>query len=135
MSTARTSRLSISPRCEALAQARGGHGPVFLLCETERLTGHYIGDPQVYRDKDELDELRETRDPITNLRERLGLSEEEWARLDSEAQRGRRRVARVRQSRHRPGPGRRTQVRLRGRAVNDRYCDEARMREAGTRWA
>jgi acetoin:2,6-dichlorophenolindophenol oxidoreductase subunit alpha len=71
---------------DALAHARAGRGPVFLLCETERLTGHYIGDPQVYRDKDELRKLRETRDPIQNLGERLALSEEEWARLDAEAQ-------------------------------------------------
>ena len=39
---------------------------------TERLVGHYIGDPQVYRDKEELHRLQETRDPITLLRERLG---------------------------------------------------------------
>ena len=49
---------------EALEHARSGHGPVFLLCETERLTGHYIGDPQVYRDKQELERLRQTRDPV-----------------------------------------------------------------------
>jgi len=72
---------------EALAHARAGRGPVFLLCETERLTGHYIGDAQVYRDKDELRRLRETRDPIQNLRERLAVDDEEWARLDAEAQR------------------------------------------------
>jgi pyruvate dehydrogenase E1 component alpha subunit len=72
---------------DALAYARAGDGPVFLLCETERLTGHYIGDPQVYRDKDELHRLRETRDPIENLRERLKLNEQEWARLDEAAQR------------------------------------------------
>jgi TPP-dependent pyruvate/acetoin dehydrogenase alpha subunit len=72
---------------EALAQARAGHGPVFLLCETERLTGHYIGDAQLYRDKDHLRELQETRDPIQNLSDRLELSDEEWARLDGEAQR------------------------------------------------
>ena len=72
---------------EALAYARAGRGPVFLLCETERLTGHYIGDPQVYRDKKELRRLRETRDPITNLRERLALADEEWERLDTEAHR------------------------------------------------
>jgi acetoin:2,6-dichlorophenolindophenol oxidoreductase subunit alpha len=71
---------------EALTRARAGKSPVFLLCETERLTGHYIGDPQVYRDKDELRKLQETRDPIENLRARLALSEEEWTRLDSEAQ-------------------------------------------------
>jgi TPP-dependent pyruvate/acetoin dehydrogenase alpha subunit len=71
---------------EALTHARAGEGPVFLLCETERLTGHYIGDPQVYRDKDELRKLQDTRDPIENLRARLALSEEEWTGLDKEAQ-------------------------------------------------
>jgi acetoin:2,6-dichlorophenolindophenol oxidoreductase subunit alpha len=72
---------------DALAYARAGEGPVFLLCETERLTGHYIGDAQVYRDKDELRRLRETRDPIQNLRERIALSDEEWTRLDAKTQR------------------------------------------------
>jgi pyruvate dehydrogenase E1 component alpha subunit len=71
---------------DALDHARSGRGPVFLLCETERLTGHYIGDPQVYRDKEELKRLRQTRDPIRNLRERLNLSETEWDRLDDDAQ-------------------------------------------------
>ena len=72
---------------EALAHARGGEGPVFLLCETERLSGHYIGDAQLYRDKEQLRTLQETRDPIDNLRERLGLDEEEWSRLEDEADR------------------------------------------------
>jgi TPP-dependent pyruvate/acetoin dehydrogenase alpha subunit len=76
-----------SAAVEALTHARAGQGPVFLLCETERLTGHYIGDAQVYRDKEELRKLRETRDPIRNLREQLGLSDEEWARLDADAHR------------------------------------------------
>jgi acetoin:2,6-dichlorophenolindophenol oxidoreductase subunit alpha len=72
---------------EAIEFARSRHGPVFLLCETERLDGHYIGDAQVYRDKDELRRLRATRDPIQNLRERLELTDEEWVELDAEAQR------------------------------------------------
>jgi len=71
---------------DGLAHARSGKGPVFLLCETERLTGHYIGDPQIYRDKEELKRLRQNRDPIKNLREQLELSDEEWDRLDAEAQ-------------------------------------------------
>ena len=71
---------------EALEHARSGKGPVFLLCETERLTGHYIGDAQIYRDKEELKRLRETRDPIANLRERLNLSDADWRRLDDDAQ-------------------------------------------------
>jgi pyruvate dehydrogenase E1 component alpha subunit len=72
---------------DAIAHARAGHGPVLLVCDTERLTGHYIGDAQVYRDKEELKTLRKTRDPIQNLRKRLAVSDEEWSRLDAEAHR------------------------------------------------
>ena len=69
----------------ALDHAREGRGPVFLLLETYRLTGHYIGDAQVYRPKGELEELRETQDPITKLRERIGLTDEEFEDADREA--------------------------------------------------
>jgi len=69
---------------EALEHARSGEGPVFLLANTFRLVGHYVGDPQVYRDKEEVRELRETQDPLTKLRERLDLSNDEWERLDKE---------------------------------------------------
>jgi len=72
---------------KALKHARDGEGPVFLLAETYRLTGHYVGDPQVYRPKEEVRELRQTQDPITKLREKLELSEEEWNELDAEATR------------------------------------------------
>jgi pyruvate dehydrogenase E1 component alpha subunit len=69
---------------ESLDHARDGNGPVFLDVETYRLTGHYIGDPQVYRPKDELKELRETQDPITKLRTRLGLSDGDVDEIDRE---------------------------------------------------
>jgi TPP-dependent pyruvate/acetoin dehydrogenase alpha subunit len=72
---------------KALKHARDGEGPVFLLADTYRLTGHYVGDPQVYRPKEEVRELRQTQDPITKLREKLELSEEEWNELDAEATR------------------------------------------------
>ena len=68
----------------ALEHARGGDGPVFMDVETYRLTGHYVGDPQVYRPRDELRMLRETQDPITKLRERLELSDDEFEELDRE---------------------------------------------------
>jgi acetoin:2,6-dichlorophenolindophenol oxidoreductase subunit alpha len=68
----------------ALDHARAGKGPVFVHCDTYRLTGHYVGDPQVYRPKDELQELRETQDPISRLQEKLGLSDEEVAEVDAE---------------------------------------------------
>ena len=69
---------------EALEYARSGNGPVFLDAETYRLVGHYVGDPQVYRDKDELPNLRETQDPIEKLRAKLKLTDEQFEELDRE---------------------------------------------------
>jgi pyruvate dehydrogenase E1 component alpha subunit len=68
----------------ALDHARSGKGPVFLLAETYRLVGHYVGDPQVYRPKGELQELRETQDPLDRLRTRLELSDDELEALERE---------------------------------------------------
>jgi pyruvate dehydrogenase E1 component alpha subunit len=70
----------------ALEHARSGKGPVFLLCETYRLTGHYVGDPQVYRPKEEVKELRETQDPLDRVRERLELSDEDFEAIESEVE-------------------------------------------------
>ena len=70
---------------KAVKHAREGKGPFFLLCETYRLTGHYVGDPQVYRPKEEVRELRQKQDPLTKLREKLELSDDEWEELDAEA--------------------------------------------------
>jgi acetoin:2,6-dichlorophenolindophenol oxidoreductase subunit alpha len=69
---------------KAVEHARSGRGPVFLVAETYRLVGHYIGDPQVYRSKDELQHLKETQDPIDKLRAELELSDEEFEELDKE---------------------------------------------------
>src|SRR6187549_821924 len=51
----------------AREHALSGKGPVLLHLRTHRLTGHYVGDPQIYRDKDALKEERETKDPIKLL--------------------------------------------------------------------
>jgi TPP-dependent pyruvate/acetoin dehydrogenase alpha subunit len=64
--------------------ALSGKGPVLLHLRTYRLTGHYVGDAQVYRDKDELKKERETKDPIDLLRARLELSDEEFEAIDAE---------------------------------------------------
>jgi pyruvate dehydrogenase E1 component alpha subunit len=72
---------------KALKHARDGKGPVFLVADCVRLSGHYVGDPQVYRPKEEIRELRQTRDPIELLRQRLELSEDEWEEMDREATR------------------------------------------------
>ena len=69
---------------KAREHAVSGQGPVFLNVRTYRLVGHYIGDPQVYREKSETEELRETKDPIELLRARLGIGDEEFESLDTE---------------------------------------------------
>src|SRR5207249_3347355 len=68
---------------EALEHARSGEGPVFLDVETFRMHGHYIGDPQVYRSKEDRAEAAE-RDPIVRLREKLEISDADWEALESE---------------------------------------------------
>src|SRR5213594_340024 len=68
---------------EALERIRSGQGPIFLDVETYRMEGHYIGDAQVYRSKEDRAEAA-AHDPITGLRERLGVSDEEFEALDEE---------------------------------------------------
>jgi pyruvate dehydrogenase E1 component alpha subunit len=71
---------------EALEHARSGNGSVFLDVETYRLHGHYIGDPQVYRSKEDIKEAAEEHDPITLLRERLSLANGDFESMDEEVQ-------------------------------------------------
>jgi acetoin:2,6-dichlorophenolindophenol oxidoreductase subunit alpha len=70
----------------ALEHARSGKGPVFLLAETFRLGGHYVGDPQVYRAKEEIEEVRETKDPLELTRARLDLSDDELEAIEREVE-------------------------------------------------
>ena len=98
-----------------LARSRArlaGKGPVFLHLRTHRLTGHFVGDPQVYRDKEAFKEERETKDPIGLLGARLELGDDEFAALDAEVTAEGRGGRRVREERYRPGSRRRAQVRL-----------------------
>jgi acetoin:2,6-dichlorophenolindophenol oxidoreductase subunit alpha len=69
----------------AREHAVSGTGPVFMNVRTYRFTGHFVGDPQVYRDKSEVRALRETQDPIELLRSRLEIGDEEFERLDADA--------------------------------------------------
>jgi acetoin:2,6-dichlorophenolindophenol oxidoreductase subunit alpha len=69
---------------EALEHARSGEGPVFMDVTTYRMHGHYIGDPQVYRTKEDR-EAAAANDPIVRLRERLGLADEEFESFDAQA--------------------------------------------------
>ncbi len=47
----------------AVARARGGEGPTLLNLLTYRFGGHYVGDAEVYRDRDEV-AARRAGDPI-----------------------------------------------------------------------
>ena len=49
---------------EALEHCRSGQGPVLLECKTYRFGGHFVGDPLVYRSKEEAEDWIQNRDPL-----------------------------------------------------------------------
>ncbi len=55
---------------EAAARARAGGGPTFIEAMTYRLWGHMMGDPEVYRSKDEVAQARLV-EPVVRLGQRL----------------------------------------------------------------
>ena len=55
---------------EAINQARAGQGPILLEARTYRFFGHFVGDPQSYRTKEEVEEWKK-RDPILLFRQRV----------------------------------------------------------------
>ncbi|HEY6053250.1 MAG TPA: thiamine pyrophosphate-dependent enzyme, partial [Gaiellaceae bacterium] len=69
---------------QALEHARSGKGPVFFDVETKRMHGHYIGDPQIYRAKDDIADAAE-HDPIELLRAKLSVPDDEFESMDAEA--------------------------------------------------
>ena len=73
---------------EAAARARSGEGPTYIEAITYRLWGHMMGDPEVYRTKEEVARAREN-EPIMRLGQRLmklGCTEPDLARFESEAE-------------------------------------------------
>lgn len=74
---------------EAVERARAGQGPTLLDCRTYRYGGHSIGDPGLYRTKEEIDQWR-ARDPIPAFRQELMrrgiLSQDAVARIEEECQ-------------------------------------------------
>jgi pyruvate dehydrogenase E1 component alpha subunit len=70
----------------ALEHARSGEGPVFLLANTYRLTGHYVGDPQVYRPREEVREVRQSQDPLDKLRAKVEVADDDWEAMERDVQ-------------------------------------------------
>ncbi|WP_338109345.1 thiamine pyrophosphate-dependent dehydrogenase E1 component subunit alpha [Pseudomaricurvus alkylphenolicus] len=56
---------------EAIARANRGEGPTAIECVAMRWHGHFEGDPQHYRPKDEVKRLRDTADPLKIFRDKV----------------------------------------------------------------
>lgn len=69
----------------AIEYVRSGNGPYFLECRTYRFHGHSTADPQLYRDKSEIERWKQ-RDPIAvfaaRLKERGKIDDSAIAALD-----------------------------------------------------
>jgi pyruvate dehydrogenase E1 component alpha subunit len=72
---------------ELVEFVRGGNGPAILEAMTYRYRGHSMSDPAKYRTREEVDQIREERDPIEQSRRRLlerwKVSEDELKAIDS----------------------------------------------------
>ena len=56
---------------EAVQRARAGKGPTVIEAVAVRFYGHYEGDPQAYRSKEELADVRQIRDCLKILHQKL----------------------------------------------------------------
>ncbi len=75
---------------EAVERARSGGGPGVIEARCVRFHGHFVGDPQRYRTREELAEARETKDPLTIFRSKIEqaglLDAEQLDALDEQAE-------------------------------------------------
>jgi pyruvate dehydrogenase E1 component alpha subunit len=73
---------------KAVAHARGGKGPFILEMLTYRYRGHSMSDPAKYRTREEVQKVRQERDPIERLRAALldkgGIAEAKLKEIDRE---------------------------------------------------
>jgi len=59
---------------EAVELARAGGGPTLLEVKSTRFYGHFEGDPQTYRGKDEVRDARENLDSVRRFRQWMAVS-------------------------------------------------------------
>ncbi len=52
---------------EALEYVKAGNGPYFIEAKTYRIKGHFVGDPEMYRTKEEVQEIFSNNNPITRF--------------------------------------------------------------------
>ena len=50
---------------------RKGNGPAFLECKSYRVRGHYVGDPEHYRTREEVQKNIDERDPIAAFEKKI----------------------------------------------------------------
>ena len=56
---------------DIVADIRAGKGPALLECKTYRIKGHFVGDPEKDRTKEEVQHEFETNNPITRFEEKV----------------------------------------------------------------
>ena len=75
---------------EATERARGGGGPTLIECKLDRFFGHFEGDNQNYRPKNEVKDLRENKDCIKRFANKVtadtSITDADLAAIDAEVQ-------------------------------------------------